>query len=122
MKICQITPYWDTKGGITTVVTNLVSKLREKNNKVYILSSDLKQSDDNNFKLSSSFIHKNKEILSILRKLKPDAIHAHAHGTLLPGALIYKYFFNSKVCIICLFIQNLVVEVNLLIQKMIEIN
>ncbi|SHK15947.1 Glycosyltransferase involved in cell wall bisynthesis [Clostridium cavendishii DSM 21758] len=103
MKICQITPYWDVTGGITTVVTNLVNELIKRENEVYVLSSDLKKTDDNLFKLSNSFITKNKEILAILRRIKPDVVHVHAHGTLLPATLIYKYFFNNKVKLLCTF-------------------
>lgn len=110
MKICQITPYWKAKGGITTVVKNLTSNLLAMNNEVYVITPDLDENSDNLIKLRSNFIKRNIDIFNHLRTIKPDIIHVHAHGTLLPGALLYKRFFDKSVKIACTFHTKPVVK------------
>lgn len=101
MKIIIITPYWlQTKGGITTAVYYLSSELRNKGHLVEVLTPD---GGPETVRLSKNRMRIMFQIIKILQKIKPDVIHAHAHGSLLLGSVIYKLLFNKHIRIIFTF-------------------
>jgi glycosyltransferase involved in cell wall biosynthesis len=94
MKIVIITPYWlKTKGGITTVAFSLFEKLKKIGNQVWVLTPD---DGAEAVKLPKSKLSLTLKTINFLRKINPDVVHVHAHGTLLLGAELYKLFLNKN--------------------------
>jgi phosphatidylinositol alpha-mannosyltransferase len=91
MKIALLTPYfYPVVGGITSHVNNLYNELKTRARiQVKIITKEGKNAEDVIPVDSSkySFIQKTHKIL---KKEKPDAIHAHSHWYVLSPAIRYK--------------------------------
>jgi glycosyltransferase involved in cell wall biosynthesis len=101
MKIVIITPYWlQTKGGIATAVYCLSKELKQNGYSVTVLTPDY---GTDTIKLPKNRSLLIWEAIRILRDLKPEVVHVHAHGSLLLPVAIYKRLFNRKVNLIFTF-------------------
>jgi len=92
-KITIITPYWlNTKGGITTVVYDLFNELKNLY-EVTILTPD---KGIGSIQIPKSIIKSTIKTILIIKKINPDIIHVHAHGSLLLAPVIYKLLIKKK--------------------------
>jgi len=101
MKIVIITPYWfPTKGGITTVVYCLSEELKRNGYPITVLTPD---GGTDAIKLPKNRLLLALRTIQMLREIKPNVIHVHAHGSVLLPAVFYKVLFNKSVKIIFTF-------------------
>jgi L-malate glycosyltransferase len=90
-----VTSYWEKSpgGGILTYVTGLVDALRRKDLEVRIIFKD--GVDQENYHIRNRFLFPIRAFW-ILRKIKPEVIHAQATWyTIFPG-YFYKKFYKAK--------------------------
>lgn len=98
MKVLFLIP--DLKmGGVTTIVKNIESNLKERGYESKIIS--LRDESIENLAMSkkTDLIRALFKFNSIISNYKPDIIHSH---TVFPHiiALLYKIFFNRNICIV----------------------
>jgi glycosyltransferase involved in cell wall biosynthesis len=92
MKICLITPYFKPiKGGISNYVLQMSKTLKEKEQKVYIITRQGKKDIETDYVINvNKFFFIIKTFLRIWN-LKPDILHSHSHWYTLAPCIIYKY-------------------------------
>lgn len=98
MKVLFLVP--DLKvGGVTTIVRNIESDLKERGHEAQIISLRGESVENLAMSRKTDLIRALFKFNSIISKYKPDIIHSH---TVFPHiiALLYKIFFNRKICIV----------------------
>lgn len=87
MKICIVSPYWkNTIGGVTTVVLNLAREFQLLGYQVVVMTSEDDDSESYPVHRFSNWC----DLLLHLLKERPNVIHVHGHGSLLPGVVLFK--------------------------------
>ena len=95
MKIAMITPYTSPiLGGITSYTNGLSNGLRADGHKVNIISARGEPGPRTDITGDTKWLHITRGV-RILRQLKPDIIHTHAHWYSLATGVLYKYIDPS---------------------------
>jgi len=102
MKVALVTPYYTpVAGGITTFVKNLERELSARGVDVAVIACEGKAGKGVYLARRKAPSY-SKRVYSMLKKIKPDIIHAHAHWYTLLPAILYK-FSHGKTKIIFTF-------------------
>lgn len=74
------------------MVRDLASELRELGHCVRVVAPE---EDEDAFTIPRGWMHGALAVWRFLASEKPDVVHVHAHGSLLPGAVIHRIFHHS---------------------------